>query len=719
MSTITFHPPSAGPVDGSPNLRLYRAAAAATGASAGRVSTWTPEEPLADWMPLELTWSSGAGPSHLTLRRLLGVAGASGRFDRPERCRLSPGDRIILRDVDTDTEWFRGHLAQDRLLIQAGPDSEELTATAMGPELLLAGKVADGQWCKTALADDAELAGELPPASRVAEATWRTDLPVVFNAGGRPNASASAWTLAPSTSDAPGARVFEAPGRRVTDASGATILAAEWWTAATAVRSLVEVIDGYEVISPASDWLAIEAALGTSPLGEVDADGLGLDEALERVLEPLGFAFAVEPWADETGRHRLVVFSASDPLPAPTCRLGDRDRPTTADTAEARRTTVQRIELARDGRHVANDVRVLGEMVRAEVELVFDPSADAPDLHPAWDRSAFDLTALADAAGRIRPMAWTQETAEQFAQRYHRGGSAFAAHRDVYRSFAWNEDAALSAWIATVPDLSDRLGEELAGRAMRRPRPVGPRLARPAAGGRCLPPEVWIGIVGDDAAWTPLAADVWPDRAGLTVAVDELVCLAPGRQRRAFRPFAAADRQAVRDDYGQLSYLQLLHNALDETGDAPRMRLKLVGTIELDQAVGARAGRRIESSWPIERRRVIRAPHRLRRQVRVDGLPDAGDELVDDTATAGQWASAVRDAADRQLAHGSILLRGLSRAWAPGQSFTRTDGRRVSAGTGGEDDNAPVAVRSVVWNFTEGAGKTQLLLETARLKVPR
>jgi hypothetical protein len=734
---FTWNYPLTGPAyTAVPTMRIYIARVATAGGEAtASAAEWLEEVHAAWWRPMQLSWHANARPSTLTLRRVLGQGPGKPARDRVEDVGLLAGDRVRLVEAcaggpggTEQREWFRGVVAQDRLLVDA-EEGESHQVTAYGPELLLAGKVVSGQWHAVPEVDANIIAGLAGGEELTAANSFRGHLPVVFNEDGEPNACAATadgepafWRLdARGEAPAAKARTFDAPGRRVVD--GEWVYAATHWTAGAAVQSLVEAVDGYEVISPRS-LASLPADLHDAPLSEVDVEGLDLPAALRRVLHAAGWGYAIEPWAGRDGRHDLRVFRLRGqadgervrrPCMAPLVEGG-----LSVTDADAQRAEVQRIELVRDSHNVRNDVAVIGDRRRRQVALAF--AAAGGELNPAWDTRAHDLADWAGDDG-VDPMQWPCDaggllSVGLFDANYTYGSAANPDFRHVFRGFTWNEDGAFNA-VGCPPGDIAAAGLDVEGNFLRRPRPVGSTFLRDDAdtGARHLPAFVQLGIDGDDASWVQAPAVLWRDRAGFTIPINPLW---------AWYPYADAyarhvgGSETLFDRYGHLSYLTLLHNAL--RGEGVGLVLRLVGSVESDQPVIGRAERRISSSWPFAARKAVRAEHRfVARDVAAGGDPLdlAADrhDTRDDTASATAFAAAVRDAMEDELVHGSIILRHVSRSYAPGDVVSGTDGRAIDLTVrSGEWRYAPV-IAGVVWNFQHGANKTELLLDSSLLKV--
>jgi hypothetical protein len=740
MSTMNWTSSSRGAEYRPATLRVYVSpVVAAPQSEEPRPAEWLAEIPAEHWTPMQLSWSVNGQPTTLRLRRVLGVGVGKPDRDRAEDRSFTAGDRLRLVEVGsggprgtTEREWFRGYVAQERIVIQGQGAAETCQAVAYGPEILLRGKVVSGQWHAAPSVDEALIGQSFPQGQLVRANTFRSHLPVVFNERGRPNASPAclrgndaAWRLDSQAEAATAqARTFEAPGRSIVTDSAAYL--ADWWCAAPAVQSLVEMVDDYQVISPES-MAMLPPALAEQAIGEVNVEGLDLLEALRAVLLPVGYGFAIEPWARADGRHLLNVFELHGKTEGSRIRkpyMAPIDgEPLAITDPEAQRVEVQRIEFIRDNHNVANAVTVIGDQNRKQAVLTFH--AGESELHPAWDTSAHDLADWAT-EDVVDPMQWPpegggQQTIQRFDEDFTYGAKGLPDFRHVFRSFAWNEDGAFSQVIDHMADLSGYSAAQQ-GCYVRRPRPLGATFLRDDADARArnVPPFVQLGIDGDGESWIQVPAVIWQDRAGFTIPVNPLWQWHPYTCEYARHAASNTTDQTLFEQYGKYSYLTLLHNALRGSGVA--LVLRLVGSVECDEAVTGHAPRRLSSSWPLPADKVIRAEHRYRRREVPGGSDPFGlsadrHDTRDDSDAATSHAETVRDVLEDEVGHGSIVLRHVTRCYAPGDVVPQTQGRVIDLTVrSGEGDRAPV-VAGVTWDFDAGANKTELLLDTSLLKV--
>jgi hypothetical protein len=554
-----------------------------------------------------------------------------------------------------------------------------------------------------------EALGTLGESDRTDERVFATDLPVIFNPGGRPNASPLPWRLS-QQSNTPAARVFVGAGRgRIEQAAPA-----EHWTAYTAIRSVIEWIDGYRIIAPKTDWARIEDLAGETPLEEVDVDGLDLLSALEAILGSVGLGFALEPWAID-GRHRLVVYAHGQEGMRP--RLADGSL--RMSHPNARLTQVQGIHLSRDCSRIRNDISVLGDQKRVQVELTFTCDAASRSLHPAWDRYEPYIAGYVNGiTGNIAPRTWPVADMETWLKRYHAQGAQAADFPDSLRSFVWNEDLAHADMsFVEAPDpaaVSEQLVDQQ-GFWATRPRPLEGTFEQdgPADRRRCA--RAVLSIDGCPGAAIQVPAHIWPDRCGMTLRIDRFFDVDPLGAWREYKPFAdlpsgsyLVDGVDRGEDIRRISYLDLIANTLLQSSGL-RMKLSLIGSIEADVAVGGRASWTPGGPWPWPRQKQIRLPHRFAWRSLAGDPGETTYDLVDDSPEAKLLADRLARASSATAVSTSMTLRYLTRSWRIGDGIASTQGRVIDLRVPTSDGPVCQSVTGVEWLF--GAeNKTRLTL---------
>lgn len=686
-------------------------------------------------IPMEMHWGSNGEPTVLAIRRELG-AGQGHVQKHPDDLgeRGAPaGSRIRLFDADTNQEWFAGNVAMESLLIQADPQQEAYTLTAYGPELRLKQKAISGQWFANKAASDAQAAGDTTPSYYVRENIYQTDLPCVFNPGGRANCGQREWKLYTPGSERTGppsylngqydpdagSRVFVAEDVQVNGSSTDPDFEAVRWTPYTALRSLIEYIDNYDVISISSTvWGLIYSILGGADmpkLGEVDVDGLDLLAAIRKVLGSVGFGFTIEPWSacskTEPFKHRIQIYSLRTPnvkkrpyLPPINSSITD---------ADGARGEIQRLHFVRDDHNVRNDITVLGQRKRVQVKLQYS-SAVGHLLYPCWVPTDYALSTYMTSDIFDLP-ALTAVKRRELANSYSPSGDNFQGQQHVWRSFCLNEDGALTKFIATIPDLAAEFGLGDGTDCARIPRPVGPTIEyADATTGGYKPARVTL-TAGSPAVTVDITSycTIWPDRAGFTIT-GELFSFKDEYDPQPWRPFLKCQDSNMTDALREIAYLTLLHNTIRESGT--EMTLALVGTIEDDQCISSHSKIIANSSWPFVAKKTVRVPVFRKQSVDTGASLDGTADTRDDSTVISNYADQLRDATEDQMGHGSLMLPMLSRAYPPGIGINETAGRRISLHVdGGKKDYYPT-VHGVRFNFGEPPS-TEVLLDSPMLRV--
>ncbi len=751
-----FQPSDRGAAFHSPALRIYRSRVSTVERSGDpraqeyTTPTWGRPEVQHHWYPLSMRWASNGQISTLQIKVVLGQGLGKSRC-RVEDHHCNPGDRVELIQVGAggprrsiEQYWFSGHIGQDAMLIQASPDVESVTLTAYGPELLLSHKVITGMWVpKTSQALSA-MKGSLAAASAIRDNVWEARLPVVLNPGGRGNASEDNWQVTSKTTEPLGysassqsnkCKVFAAADVTAGQAASAK------WTAYTALRSIVEWIDDYDVVSyPRTNWSAIEQLLGSTPIGQVNLTGKNLLQAMNAILMPVGFGFALEPWADKWGGHRLVIFKLHDPVRFTNVNMAPILGGNVSITSPAgQRAMVQRVDYLRDNHAVRNHIIVMGDTKLTERSLEFDYSQPICDLNPCWDTSTYDLDGYDD-NDVIGGGNWADDAKRlEWQQRYRldkpddADDDEYLKYKHVFRAFAWNEDGGLSdvikdgddPLVPTLTDFSPKADPEC---AIYRPRPPKFRVqyaddSAASTSGGFESPLVELGIVGDDKSWIKLPSAAY--------RLDKHRCLVhfKARDLAEWYPWRTAQNLAdsgdtIHQDYGMLNFATALHNALRVGGD--QLRIRLTAAFEMDDSVFHEQARQLDSSWPFDARALVYMPRRFKyrdidgsvsRSAEAATIDDGGEDGVMDL-----YGQRVRDALENATAHGSVVLRGLHRAHYPGQGLRKLAGRNIDLSLPGRRQNkaaslAPV-IAGIVWHFADGASKTELLLETGQVALP-
>ncbi len=260
---------------------------------------------------VRLTWGiNGRVTTFEFFHNLGGGPGGAVRSYPEDELDVATSEAIRLVAVvgSVETDLFIGNVGQISELYQG--EQEALSFVAYGPEILLANTAIHGQWHAKPDTDEAIINGTVTIEDTIADNTFQSDLPVIFNPEGKPNASSSnfPWLLGSGAgaSVAVDERVFDDPDRRVIqpDSSG-VVYEAEHWTAYTALKSMLAVFSANSVVDvTAIDALSSDLDL---PISDVSIEGLTLLQAIARILNPVGYGFTIQPWK-VGGLHTLVIF---------------------------------------------------------------------------------------------------------------------------------------------------------------------------------------------------------------------------------------------------------------------------------------------------------------------------------------------------------------------------------------------------------------------------
>ena len=334
--------------------------------------SWYDDQLQSYWEPTSMVESDSGDLSLLTLRYHLGAIPSTGTGQEfaEEVDTIQAGTKVWLRNAADGTDWFVGFVAQDEMLIQGNPQQEHLSIVAYGPEWFLDRNVVQGKWYAQADTDKKILTNTADTDSDLAVNNIElTFLPCVFNEDRKPNMGQEAWRLFDESSlsednGITGGAVF-VPSERKTSNTTAQV-----WTAYRAIRSIIELFDRYQTISSAAtDWLAIEAVLGDTVIGEVDVDGLPLSQALRAILGPLGFGWRLDVAGDNIDRFPFSVYSLKGRGKGKTPNLPKSG--TGATELAGANGEVSRSDFVRDAHHIRNRVEVVGSRKLYLVNLQF------------------------------------------------------------------------------------------------------------------------------------------------------------------------------------------------------------------------------------------------------------------------------------------------------------------------------------------------------------
>ena len=665
--------------------------------------------------PISMTEADGGEDSTLTLKRHLGSdpqVNGGAQIDVTGESWIPAGTRVKLEDVTREPHvtWFIGYVGQESSMIQSNPDGEHYSLTVYGPEWALAGSAVEGAWYANATTDAKVVRGVSEATDRASNKWHISHLPCVFNKDNLPNMSKETWTLA--TDGAAAGAVF-VPGDRVARVGGTVKTQSQRWTAYKALRSVVEVFDGYNVISPtATSWPAIEKVLGSTAIGEVDVDGMTIPQAIRAILGPLGFGFRLDTQDDGHFRHSLHVY----PLKAGNAGKKPYMAPsgTTVTDAQGSASELTRVELLRDSHNIRNAVDVYGQEERVQLTLTYKSGAAKNSLFPAWSITSKPLTDYIE-GGVFKYAQLADPTG--FRNEYHTSGRNFAVNRDVWRTFVFNEDGGmdLQGWgDSALPDVASLgLGDAYVRR------PIGPKLTKSEVTGDYPPATVTMSTTVNGEKFTIDATEwfeILPDRAGIRLKADFFTPPSKKESIDTWCPFheglgdqyqASTNLDAVKD----LSYLAMLNNALTDPppGDS-ELELSVTGSLMSTNVWESSAGKVNTSPLHLPRYRLVRTGGFEKHTIRTG---DAGGR--DDTAQALAMAKAIRSADDCEAGNASLMCHTLNRTYYPGTVIPQTSGRVIKFQTDGQRKKYAPVVRRVTHHFGE-TNVTEVLLDSPLLR---
>jgi hypothetical protein len=407
------------------------------------------------------TSSSVVGQSYARLTLATGLPHSPQVAPEDSEDILHLGDRVMLGMPlgGKNYNWiFSGYVTT--IGIHISSRAERMTYQVTGPEWLLgSGNESNGaqwqiagQFRRDAGADEA-WAKKPSTITRYDEWDNYYGEPAIFNPGGLRNMTTTDVEITPSGSRRQHGRIWETPERRV---SGT--LRAAHWTIKDAAKILVtqynpEPFSG--IVGPI-DWDDETAIPFTDKdiLPETDVTGLGLWEALRRVLGPKYF-FSISPRAERADWSGFQL------------RFHSRSAGASADIRLNRRGTSMhraaascvRLESTRKISDTVNSGIVYGRDLKG-VRLIYW-GGSTPGLSGKLRKTALQQ-AWSDTQGRITDYSFagvlnpitidrlSAETRKQWLERYVTSGAQHLKYLDTFRRFSWNEGAEFPAeWGST------------------------------------------------------------------------------------------------------------------------------------------------------------------------------------------------------------------------------------------------------------------------------
>lgn len=698
--------------------------------------------------------SSPAGPSTAKLSAATGEP-ASAQVDVEASAMIGKGDRVTISQGAST--FFAGYMVTGELDVEA--NREGLLYRLVGPEWIWgpgsgrhggSHRPVYGQWRRTAAADDAWAADPTGVTTAALDQVFVPEELTVFNPLGRKNMTAHDVVLEGGVNG----RIFDAPDRKI----GGVERAAHW-TKLHAAKYLVQLFNDASASGITADWPAIETGqpgLATAVVRSVDVTGLSLYDALRLVLGPeYYFEVTCDPTsATAWGGFELFVHKYGS-------------GPAASFTLDARGTQmhlaagdVVRLGAMKSIDKSCTQVRLVGRAVR-HVRLRYHgfntttigAAEKKLSLQHGWAKGEGDLNqyvATTPAGINDHIEYYGIEAAgatlmDQWRARYNTSGAEHDKYRHVFRLFTWNEGGELRngagdaadlkphynataggagtalAWYA--PDLAeicDAKGfvtdpvyaTDYAGKYARKPRrPLDTSFVDGRLDSwRRVKPTLWMAAQGENSATEPAIADyvrvptsyyrVDEERCAVWITADDLVEWRPLINRQDKGEANAMDGR----NFATLLYMGKL-----------RMILEL--SVEVDQGMHLRADRGGGAGGPHVRSAVVLGQQDYVKSLTyADGLTSPSGltaATLDMAADAQLTADALRDAAQDEQIHASVLASADSARQPIGSMILATAGTRVVSLT----SSAGIGAQIVAVRVDPVANKWEYLTESAALEI--
>jgi hypothetical protein len=474
---------------------------------------------------------------------------------------------------------------------------------------------------------------------------------------------------------------------------------------------------------------------------DVDVTGLSWPEAVERLIEPFGFALRFDMLDAGGGTldapglpvHNAVLYRRNAPGPRKVLYQQAAIRPGPTQYLDLDRTNVPDLALARDD-SVENAWLAVGALAQYELSVVLAPLFE-PD--------------PADAATDAAKAKFRENNPKEFWQgensiKYREFGAAEAG--DGYYDYI------LEAWsdVGDVLDLAgvlDGFGGKPPRVTVRRRRPALRELVSKDPEGTPRRPELYISTDYDPEGEWPTSQEprlppcIWnrdedratwqkvehgwellPDRLGIRITVDDPDTWNIGKAPPQPAPPAAP----VPYPYtaGKVNAITAMATPDPAAGSQRKIfYLRLVCAVEADVACAGLASRREVSPSRFGVTRLDEARERFLNQFRHPSSPyapaqaQAAEAVRDDAATAETHAAGKRAAHEAAKFAGSATIPWISFAYEIGDKIWRIQGRDVPlngllAGGGTEPDVVPTVV--AIDRTYDGRVATVLQLEDRR-----
>lgn len=589
----------------------------------------------------------------------------------------SIGDRVMIGlDSEGGPEWkFAGYLVTGSMLIDR---QETFTYRVAGPEWIWGGGDGAywqiiGQFRRNGDSDD-HWANTPTHVSQYSEWDYYPNERAIFNPDGRANMTSEDVVLTPEGQQFILGRIWETPDRRV-----AGTPRAELWNIRQAVKMLVTQYNPYPFsgIQPPFDWNDDTQIPFTEDeiLPETDVTGLGLWEALRRVLGPK-YYFSVDPAPNAGPKWGGFKLRFHTRLTGPDADLQLNAQGTPISRAVP---SVTRLESAYDISQTVNRVVIYGRDA-CHVRLVYwggaHPKIDTKKKKTALQQAWQDADGLLSdySTNQIINKATIDESGlrQEWLDRYVSNGKLHLQYANVFRTFAWNEDGALpTTWVSTYgflqqspvyqPNLSEiadsperpflysrRRRPALDSLFLRNPNSSSFDRVRPTLYMAIAPSATDTNFVGWTWRKVPESAyEIDPSRCTFRFTADDLSEWKPFDKQDI--PTAETSGATVPRD--ARSFATLMVSGV--------LRLCFECSVETDAEFAGWAGRRDASGSPLLRERVFYLPDSfVNAHLYDDGLisPSGLVPAVIDMADAIQaQAEMLRDAGEDAQLHANIM----------------------------------------------------------------
>ena len=226
----------------------------------------------------------------------------------------------------------------------------------------------------------------------------------------------------------------------------------------------------------------------------------------------------------------------------------------------------------------------------------------------------------------------------------------------------------------------------------------------------------------DASTWMRLPATIWRDRCAFSLRTSCLI----DKAGIPWRPWSGMGKKSTGSGtgYDELTFMELLHNAITNATGKPKLLIRFVGTVAADgvvRGVGtSAAGGGAPSLWPITTTKMVdpRSIYQFK-AVHVSGQHTwtaNTKDTTDDRAKATEEANAIASTSGAEMGHGSLMLRHLSRQYELGDAIPGTSGRVVNFNLDAAFNGRVPILVGITWTFGD-TNKTELVLDSPMLGI--